>query len=65
METELYARIEQALACHRSHIWDANGERHEIAIRRIKKTAAWFRMMRHNEAEARNRANERLTRQGF
>ena len=65
MEKNLVDKLNRAMLAHRANVFGDNGERHEIAIRRIKKTATWASIMAENEDAARIRANERLARQGY
>ncbi len=65
MGKNLADKFNRAMSAHRARVFGDSGERHEIAIRRLKKTATWRAMMAANDGEARSRANDRLARQGY
>jgi len=65
-QPEMEKKLQKLLRRHRAHVFDVgSGDRHSRAVERLKRTKTFKAMCRRREDEARARAGERLTRQGY
>jgi hypothetical protein len=58
----LTEKLERALRYHRQRVFDANGEAHERALRRLKRTRTFAALAQSNRAQQSIRMGQRLDR---
>jgi hypothetical protein len=61
----LTTKMERLLRHHRQRVFDADGDLHHRALRRLKRTRTFRAMCADNEARASIRQGERYARMGY